>query len=292
MKTSVLKVGGLLSSLGARGVEKRLRRVAGVEEVSVNAVGGAALIAYDQEVTGPATLKRAIEGCGYNCPGEATPHHLTARRRHTGVAVTAQTTTHRRHSPRHDHSRAATPTPPASQSVEHEKAAQTLGSSQAPATAVQPADKGKTVHAGHESAADIAQAATLKPAAPSAQTAPSGPSEAPVAPDPESHSGHAQQSDATAREMGHGEGHDMQSMARDMRNRFWIALAFSLPVFAYSPMGMPFTLRPPFGLGLNLFLFQFASAAILYPVWPFVVAAFRAIRSGVEIGRASCRERV
>jgi Cu2+-exporting ATPase len=36
--------------------------------------------------------------------------------------------------------------------------------------------------------------------------------------------------------MGHGEGHDMQSMARDMRNRFWIALAFSLPVFAYSPM--------------------------------------------------------
>ena len=66
MKTSVLKVGGLLSSLGARGVEKRLRRVAGVEEVSINAVGGAALIAYDQEVTGPADLKRAIEGCGYN----------------------------------------------------------------------------------------------------------------------------------------------------------------------------------------------------------------------------------
>ena len=81
--------------------------------------------------------------------------------------------------------------------------------------------------------------------------------------------------------MGHGEGHDMQSMARDMRNRFWIALAFSLPVFAYSPMGMPFTLKPPFGIGLNLFLFPFASAAILYPVWPFLVAAFRAIRSGV-----------
>ena len=288
MKTSVLKVGGLLSSLGARGVEKRLRRVAGVEEVSINAVGGAALIAYDQEVTGPADLKRAIEGCGYNCPSEAIPHHLTGKHRHVGAAAarhhraaTAETTAHHRQSPKHDHSIAATPRPTANPLAEHEKAAQTLGSSQAPATAVQPADKDKTVHAGHESAADIAKAATPKPAAPSAQTAPFDTSEAPVAPDPDSHSRHAQQSDATAHEMGHGEGHDMQSMARDMRNRFWIALAFSLPVFAYSPMGMPFTLKPPFGLGLNLFLFLFASAAILYPVWPFVVAAFRAIRSGV-----------
>ena len=71
-------------------MEKRLRRVAGVEEVSVNAVAGAALVAYDQEVTGPANLKRAIEGCGYSCPGEATPHHLTAKRRHVGVAAARQ----------------------------------------------------------------------------------------------------------------------------------------------------------------------------------------------------------
>jgi hypothetical protein len=45
MRISVLKVGGFLSALGARGVEKRLRRVTGVEEVSVNAVAGAALVA-------------------------------------------------------------------------------------------------------------------------------------------------------------------------------------------------------------------------------------------------------
>jgi len=93
---------------------------------------------------------------------------------------------------------------------------------------------------------------------------------------------HAQQggqADATAREMGHGGGTDMQSMARDMRNRFWIALAFSLPIFVFSPMGLPFTPRPPFGIALNLFLFPFATAAVLYPVWPFVVAAYRAILS-------------
>ena len=93
------------------------------------------------------------------------------------------------------------------------------------------------------------------------------------------HAEHGGQADVTAREMGHGGGTDMQSMARDMRNRFWIALAFSLPIFVFSPMGLPFTPRPPFGIALNLFLFPFATAAVLYPVWPFVVAAYRAILS-------------
>ena len=97
------------------------------------------------------------------------------------------------------------------------------------------------------------------------------------------HGSHASgQTDAMAQEMGHGAGHDMDAMVRDMRNRFWIALFFSIPIFAFSPMGMDFIkLTPPFGLRLDLVLFVFASLAILYPVWPFVVAAYRAIKSGV-----------
>jgi Cu2+-exporting ATPase len=88
--------------------------------------------------------------------------------------------------------------------------------------------------------------------------------------------------DAMAHEMGHGAGMDLQAMARDMRNRFWIALGFSLPIFALSPMGMDFIrIEPPFGLRLDLVLFVLASAAILYPVWPFVIAAVRALRNGV-----------
>lgn len=85
-----------------------------------------------------------------------------------------------------------------------------------------------------------------------------------------------------AHEMGHGTGMDMQAMVLDMRNRFWIALVFSIPIFLYSPMGTSFiSLNPPFGLDLNVFLFFLASAAILYPVWPFVVAAMRALRNGI-----------
>ena len=91
-----------------------------------------------------------------------------------------------------------------------------------------------------------------------------------------------EKSDVMAQEMGHGAGMDMQAMVRDMRNRFWIALTFSLPIFLFSPMGMDFIqIPPPFGLRLDLVLFVLASAAILYPVWPFIVAAYRALRSGV-----------
>lgn len=47
-------------------------------------------------------------------------------------------------------------------------------------------------------------------------------------------------------------------------------------------MGMDFIqVTPPFGLRLDLVLFVLASGAILYPVWPFVVAAYRSLRNGV-----------
>lgn len=71
-------------------------------------------------------------------------------------------------------------------------------------------------------------------------------------------------------------------MVRDMRNRFWICLAFSVPIVVYAPLGGLFAPpTPPFGLELNLWLFFLASAAVLYPSWPFFVAAWRALRNGV-----------
>ncbi len=99
-------------------------------------------------------------------------------------------------------------------------------------------------------------------------------------PNQKAHGG--EHSDAMAHEMGHGAGQDMQGMARDMRNRFFIALGFTVPIFFLSPMGMEsIKISPPFGLRLDLVLFVLASGAILYPVWPFVVAAYRALRNGV-----------
>jgi P-type Cu2+ transporter len=85
-----------------------------------------------------------------------------------------------------------------------------------------------------------------------------------------------------ASDMGHGTGMDMHAMVRDMRNRFWFSLVFTVLIFIYSPMGNMFTPpAPPLGLRLDLWLFFLASAAILYPVWPFIIDAIRALRNGI-----------
>lgn len=74
----------------------------------------------------------------------------------------------------------------------------------------------------------------------------------------------------------------MDAMVRDMRNRFWICLVFTIPIFVYAPMGGMFKPPPtPFGLDLNMWLFLLASAAILYPSWPFFISAWREVKKGV-----------
>lgn len=118
------------------------------------------------------------------------------------------------------------------------------------------------------------------------------------------HDGHggetAHQMSDMMHDMGHEPGMSMQDMANDMRNRFLVALLFSIPVFLYSPMGTMFgDFATPFGMDRNLFLFIVATGAIAYPGWPFFVAGWRAARNkvanmatlvvlsvGTEIGRA------
>jgi Cu2+-exporting ATPase len=82
-----------------------------------------------------------------------------------------------------------------------------------------------------------------------------------------------------AHEMGHA-GTDLPAMVRDMRNRFWICLVFSVPIFVYSPMGLFTPPAPPFDLDLNVWLLIFATLAVVYPSWPFVVSAWRALKTG------------
>ena len=91
-----------------------------------------------------------------------------------------------------------------------------------------------------------------------------------------------QHAEAAAHEMGHGAGMDMADMARDMRNRFYVCVAFAIPIFLWAPMGLPMpTPAPPFGLTLDQWLFILATGAVVWPGWPFVVAAWRALRTRV-----------
>jgi Cu2+-exporting ATPase len=125
-----------------------------------------------------------------------------------------------------------------------------------------------------------------KPAAAAAPTPAPAPEAAPAAPAGRGHEGHAAPNGQAAmpadmaHEMGHG-GKDLPAMVRDMRNRFWICLIFTVPIFVYAPMGGFFEPpAPPFDLDLNVWLLIFATLAVVYPSWPFFVSAWRALRKG------------
>lgn len=76
--TRNFEVGGLLSSMSARGVEKQLSRVPGVTAVAVNYVAGSASVSFEADQTSPVKIRSAIEACGYHCGGESTPAHVCA----------------------------------------------------------------------------------------------------------------------------------------------------------------------------------------------------------------------
>ena len=242
MTTSTLEVGNLFSVLGAHGIEKRLRQIAGVGRVSVNPVSGLTTVVYDTARIRLPAIQAAIEACGFHCAGEALPRHACE-----------------------DHA-----------------------TTSAPVAAIVPARAETPVGNKNKAEAPLQKASTPADNPAPDMKMPIGPGAPAGAMSPDVHLGHSdhpapggKKNDAMAQEMGHGAGHDLPAMVRDMRNRFWIAFAFSVPILLLSPMGLPFKIEPPFGLKLNLVLFVLASGAILYPVWPFVVAAYRSIRTGV-----------
>ena len=200
MKTNTIEVGGLVSALSARGVEKQLSKLPGVKKAEVNYVVGSATVVYDETTVDLKVIKAKVQECGYHCAGEQLPKHICEPEDPPGEAAVMSIPGHEEH----------------------------------------------------------AHTAVME------------------------HAGPTDAKDEMTHEMGHGSGMDMQAMVRDMRNRFWICLIFTLPIFIYSPMGGLFTPpAPPFGLSLNQWLFVLGSVAVIWPSWPFFVAAWRALKNGV-----------
>src|ERR1700730_16111184 len=96
MTTSTLEVGDLFSVLGPHGIEKQLRRIAGVGRVSVNPVSGLTTVVFDPAKTSITAIQAAIEDCGFHCAGEALPRHVCDDHAMPGrsppVGVSSQTT--------------------------------------------------------------------------------------------------------------------------------------------------------------------------------------------------------
>lgn len=85
--------------------------------------------------------------------------------------------------------------------------------------------------------------------------------------------------------MGHGGGHanmSMDSMIRDMRNRFLVAAILSIPIILWSPIGrevIGFSAPAPFGLRDDVFSLILSLPVIFYSSWIFFDGAFRALRA-------------
>ena len=300
MKTSVIDVHDMLSVLSVPGVEKRIGEVPGVESVTVNHAAGSATVRYDETRLHVADIKSDVRQRGY----ESAAHEDTPKpAKKAGEPSAAEK------APQEAPVNAASGPPNAA----------TLAATPAATGAATPQAVPADPPAGAEPNAQepgLVEKATAwvretlgaddkdkpepdAPPAPPAADVPKSSSPPAVAGTPTDahagHTGHAGNGGHTghkpaasapaksadmAHEMGHSGG-DMSAMVRDMRNRFWICLVFTIPIFIYAPMGGMWPApAPPFGLALNLWLFFFATAAVVYPSWPFFVSAWRALKKG------------
>jgi P-type Cu2+ transporter len=84
--------------------------------------------------------------------------------------------------------------------------------------------------------------------------------------------------------MGHGghAGMSMDAMVRDMRNRFLVAAALSIPILLWSPIGrevLHFTVPAPLGMRDDVFQLLLSLPVIAYSAWIFFDGAVRALRA-------------
>lgn len=308
MKTSVIEVHDMLSVLTVDEVEKRINEVPGVDSTTVNYAARNATVRYDETLLDVADIKVLMHQRGkksanesqtkHESENEPVPAHASEPKSESvpGAALASAATIAKtspvvseevapKESPVASLPKSAANTSDAPNADKNEGEAEPgvlgkvttwvkdaiVGEDKDPdAPSVEPSKPPAGVPKAASGAAN--STSTAGPAAPATQH--------------KGHEGHAAHgahptmSVDMAHEMGH-DGTDMAAMVRDMRNRFWICLVFTVPIFIYAPMGGMFEPpTPPFGLDINLWLFFFSSAAVLYPSWPFFVSAWRAVLKG------------
>ena len=318
MKTSVIEVDGMLSLLSVDETERRIGEVPGVESVTVNFAARRATVRYDETRLEISHIKAAVRQRGYEqgkskvapaaepaaagaaalqTPSVAAPKPAAApapqavSNASAAAPAPAATAASAPATAAPEHAGMSMPEPPAEAGAKQASASPPAAPAEAAAgppetdtaEAAKPGTAAKPVPA--EPAVSLLQRLRSW-FSPADANSPAPAADAVTSNGAVTHQGHASadskptKSEAMAQEMGHGGNMDLPAMVRDMRNRFWICLLFAIPIFIYSPMGNLFQPpAPPFGLELKLWLFFLASAAVVYPSWPFFVSAWRALKT-------------
>ena len=74
----------------------------------------------------------------------------------------------------------------------------------------------------------------------------------------------------------------MADMARDMRNRFLVALVFTIPIVLWSPLGtdvLGLDLPTPFGMDRDVWQLLLSLPVVFYSSWIFFQGAWHALRA-------------
>ncbi|MBJ7354321.1 MAG: heavy metal translocating P-type ATPase [Thermoleophilaceae bacterium] len=100
--------------------------------------------------------------------------------------------------------------------------------------------------------------------------------------EPHEHDSHSERSPDEV--MGHGghAGMSMDAMVADMRNRFFVAVFFAIPIVLWSPIGsevIGFSAAPPFGLRNDVWQLLLSLPVIFYSCQIFFTGAVRALRA-------------
>ena len=258
MRNETFQVEGFVNAGCAATIERALERTPGVHHAVANYLSSSVTVHFDETRTSSAALQAAIGDCGYVCQGDTglAPHH--ARPAHTAQAArSADSPMVSAHEPgQHDPAHGSTPHQDqvqSGQAVVHDPTSgqsaptERHSSHNHPDTGAvnEPADQ--AAHSEHGTASTMALH--------------------------EDHSAHGGRTGMSAADM-----------EREMRTRFLVSLALTVPVFLFSHLAtqiLGLHLPLPFGMDDRLLGFLLATPVVVYGAWPFYVGARNGLRQGV-----------
>ena len=269
MREETLMVEGFVNAGCAATIERALTRTPGVRHAVANYLSGTVTVHYDDMQVSSTTLQASIEECGYICQGASHPTHHTRESDHResvqapaprqSEAVLSNTM--------HHHAAPASPRVARALSDEHDRrsllpqpprldANQPHGGADASPHTLPAAH---SAYGRHVTAIPPVVQDDVAVAAPTALH--------------EDHSAHGGKTGLSAADM-----------ERDMRNRFLVSLALTVPVFLFSHLAtqiLGLHLPLPFGLDDRLLGFLLTTPVVLYGAWPFYIGARNSLRQGV-----------
>ncbi|MFI9503855.1 heavy metal translocating P-type ATPase [Nocardia sp. NPDC052566] len=316
-RTAVLDVSGMLRASQQNVITAVLRRRPGVLDVSANPVAQTATVVFDPARTSVTQLRDWVIDCGYHCAGRSVPTHLCDPLLDPAAPATPPTVPHEPHPspssttaedaarPTHEGASSGDTTDRAAHDpgTDTEHAAPQLDTSHAAGRAAARTDAA----APHDRTSGATAAVDHDHGVPHDHqrgTHPTAFADAPMSgeADSDSAAGHPVEHDhavmAEAARGHGGAGHEMSAgshhghgghagmsmadMAADMRNRFLVALVFSVAVMLWSPMATDMFgihLPVPFGLRQDIWALVLSLPVIFYSSAIFFTGAVQALRA-------------